>query len=173
MTIVQSDAHFWNCFIPNDGGDDVLLFDWDCWRVDVGTDDLAYMIAVHWYPDRRSLFERRLLDCFHTALVEHGVEGYDRKALDDDYRLSVLWQIATPVWQANANIPPVIWWNNLERIMLAVDDLDAGIFSDDPRRPALPKATTAADSQRLADYITSSPAIPSNLSASAVAVRER
>jgi hypothetical protein len=23
----------------------------------------------------------------------------------------------------NANIPPVIWWNNLERIMLAVDDL--------------------------------------------------
>jgi hypothetical protein len=35
----------------------------------------------------------------------------------------VLWQIATPVWQSNANIPPVIWWNNLERIMLAVDDL--------------------------------------------------
>jgi hypothetical protein len=22
------------------------------------------------------------------------------------------------------NIPAVIWWNNLERIMLAVDDLD-------------------------------------------------
>jgi len=34
-----------------------------------------------------------------------------------------LWQITTPVWQAANNIPPLIWWNNLERIHLAVDDL--------------------------------------------------
>jgi hypothetical protein len=45
MTIVQGDAHCWNCFLPKDGGDDVRFFDWDCWRVDVGTDDLAYMIT--------------------------------------------------------------------------------------------------------------------------------
>ena len=123
MTILQGDAHFWNCFLPRDGGEDVRLFDWDCWRPDVGADDLAYMIAMHWYPDRRRVMERSLLDCYHTALVEAGVRGYDRQALDNDYRLSVLWQIATPVWQANSQIPPVIWWNNLERIMLAVDDL--------------------------------------------------
>jgi hypothetical protein len=123
MTILQGDAHFWNCFLPRDGGADVRLFDWDCWRPDVGADDLAYMIAMHWYPDRRRLLERSLLDCYHAALVDAGVRGYDRQALDDDYRLSVLWQIATPVWQANSEIPPVIWWNNLERIMLAVDDL--------------------------------------------------
>jgi hypothetical protein len=35
----------------------------------------------------------------------------------------VLWQITTPVWQSDNNIPPVIWWNNLERIFMAVDDL--------------------------------------------------
>jgi hypothetical protein len=29
-----------------------------------------------------------------------------------------------PVWQAALNIPPVIWWGHLERIFLAVDDLD-------------------------------------------------
>jgi len=29
---------------------------------------------------------------------------YDRDALADDYRLSVLWQIATPVWQAAYDI---------------------------------------------------------------------
>jgi hypothetical protein len=52
------------------------------------------------------------------------VRDYDRGALDDDYRWSVLWQITTPMWQAVNNIPPVVWWNNLERIMLAVDDLD-------------------------------------------------
>jgi hypothetical protein len=39
--LVQSDAHFWNC------GSDVRLFDWDCSRVDVATDDLAYLIAMH------------------------------------------------------------------------------------------------------------------------------
>ena len=48
---------------------------------------------------------------------------YDRQSLEDDYRLSVLWQTVTPVWQAGNNIPPVVWWNNLERILLAVDDL--------------------------------------------------
>jgi len=35
----------------------------------------------------------------------------------------VLWQISKPVRQWTAQIPPVIWWNNLERIFLAVDDL--------------------------------------------------
>ena len=43
--------------------------------------------------------------------------------MDDDYRFSTLWQLMTPVWQAAADLPPVIWWNHLERIMMAVDDL--------------------------------------------------
>jgi hypothetical protein len=82
------------------------------------------MMAVHWYPDRRQRVERLLLDQYHEALLAAGVRGYDRSALDDDYRWRVLWQIMTPMWQAVNKIPPVIWWNNLERIMLAVDDLD-------------------------------------------------
>ena len=51
------------------------------------------------------------------------MRGYDRAALDDDYRLSALWQITTPVWQVAYGIPPHVWWHNLERSMLAVDDL--------------------------------------------------
>jgi hypothetical protein len=125
VTIVHGDGHFWNCFVPkNPERDDVRFFDWDCWRVDVGCDDLAYMLAMHWYPDRRRRFERLLLDRYHDTLVSHGVRNYDRNALQDDYRLSVLWQITTPVWQAAYDIPPRIWWNNFERIMMAVDDLD-------------------------------------------------
>jgi hypothetical protein len=81
------------------------------------------MMAMRWYPDLRRRMERPLLDRYHAALVAGGVRGYDRRALDDDYRLSVLWHITTPVWQATNDIPPVIWWNNLERILLAVDDL--------------------------------------------------
>ena len=123
VTIVHGDAHVWNCFLPRDGGSDIRLFDWDSWRLGVATDDLAYMMAVHWYPNRRRRMERPLLDVYHAALLAHGVGGYDRRALDDDYRLSALWHIMTPAWQAAANIPTGIWWNNFERIHLAVDDL--------------------------------------------------
>ena len=90
-TIVHGDAHIWNAFLPKPGErGDVRIFDWDSWRVDMATDDLAYMMALHWYPDLRRSFERPLLDHYHAELVARGVNGYDRRALDDDYRLSVL-----------------------------------------------------------------------------------
>ena len=53
LTIIQGDSHAWNCFLPRGGGDDVRFFDWDSWRIGAGSGDLAYMMAVHWYPDRR------------------------------------------------------------------------------------------------------------------------
>jgi Phosphotransferase enzyme family len=123
VTIVHGDAHVWNCFLPRDAGGDVRLFDWDSWSLGIAAEDLAYMMAVHWYPDRRRAMERPLLDLYHAELKTRGVREYDRRALDDDYRLSALWCITTPVWQSDANIPPVIWWNNFERIHLAVEDL--------------------------------------------------
>ena len=124
VTITHGDAHVWNCLLPREAGaGDARWFDWDSWHINVGTSDLAYMIAMHWYPDRRRRFERHLLDRYHGALLARGIEGYDRRALDDDYRLSVLFRIMTPVRQAALNIPPLIWWSNLERIFLAVDDL--------------------------------------------------
>ena len=123
MSVVHGDAHVWNYLLPRNGGDDARLFDWDAWRIGVASGDLAYMMATHWYPDRRRRMERPLLDHYHATLVAHGVRGYDRRALADDYRLSVLWQIMTPVWQSAIGLPPVIWWSHIERIMLAIDDL--------------------------------------------------
>jgi hypothetical protein len=123
VTIVHGDAHVWNCFLPRDGGEDVRLFDWDGWRVGIATNDLAYMMALHWYPDRRQRLEAAMLDHYHAGLLANQVIGYDRDALREDYRLSVLWQIMTPVFQAANNIPPWVWWNHLQRILLAVDDL--------------------------------------------------
>jgi Ser/Thr protein kinase RdoA (MazF antagonist) len=124
VTIAHGDAHVWNFLLPHDPGrDTVRIFDFDQWRINVPTGDLAYMMATQWYPDRRRLLERALLDRYHDTLVEHGVGGYGREALDLDYRSSVLWHISKPVWQWSVNIPPVIWWNNLERIFLAVEDL--------------------------------------------------
>ncbi|MGE0722789.1 MAG: aminoglycoside phosphotransferase [Alphaproteobacteria bacterium] len=124
LTILHGDSHVWNCFLPRDGSDDVRLFDWDAWRIGIGTDDLAYMMALHWYPPQRQAFERPMLDRYHAALAAAGVRGLDRDTVGRDYRMSVLWQIATPVTQHAIGIPPLIWWNNLERIHLAVEDLD-------------------------------------------------
>lgn len=123
LTLVHGDAHVWNCLLPNDGSDDVRLFDWDAWHIGPASDDLAYMMAMHWYPDRRAMLERSLLDRYHATLLAAGVTGYSRDDLDADYRLSVLTLLRRPVWQAVNGIPPVIWWNNLERLMMAVDDL--------------------------------------------------
>lgn len=124
LTIIHGDAHWWNCFLSHqvDGGD-VRIIDWEVWHLSTATMDLAYMMAMLWYPDRRRRIEGLLLDRYHTELLSHGVSGYDRQTLAEDYRLSVLWLITRPVVQALLNIPPRVWWNNLERIMLAVDDL--------------------------------------------------
>ena len=125
LTLLHGDAHVWNALYPRDGrSNDVRLIDWDGWRVDTATDDLAYMMAIHWFPERRRRLERECLRSYHAVLVESGVRDYDFDALWQDYRLSVLWQITTPVWQATHGIGPWIWWYNFERIMTAVDDLD-------------------------------------------------
>lgn len=125
VTLVRGDSHTWNCFLPRDGvADTVRLFDWDGWRPTIGAEDLAYMMAMHWYPDLRRRAESHLLDGYHQELIERGVTGYDRSSLQDDYRLSVLWATTRPIWMQSAGIPPVIWWNHLERIHLAAADLD-------------------------------------------------
>jgi hypothetical protein len=82
------------------------------------------MIAMHWFPDMRQRAEGLLLAAFHEELLAGGVAGYDRRALQDDYRLSVLWQTTRPIWMRSVGFEPRMWWNNLERIHLAVDDLD-------------------------------------------------
>jgi hypothetical protein len=42
-----------------------------------------------------------LLDLYHADHAD-GATGYDRRSFEADYSLSVLRQIATPVWQCNA-----------------------------------------------------------------------
>jgi len=124
VSITHGDAHTWNFLLPRVGiAGTVRIFDFDQWGINVPTSDLAYMIAMQWYPERRQSLERALLNHYHETLIAHGVTAYTRGALDQDYRRSVLWHITKPVWQWAINIPPVIWWNNLERIMMAVEDL--------------------------------------------------
>jgi Ecdysteroid kinase-like family len=123
MTVVHGDAHLWNFFLPRDGGSDIRIFDWQNWGIDFAATDLAYMMATHWYPERRRRMEQPLLDHYHTALQEQGVHDFSRAALGEDYRLAVLFQLMRLVRQFNAGLPPLIWWGHLERVVLTIDEL--------------------------------------------------
>jgi Ser/Thr protein kinase RdoA (MazF antagonist) len=53
LTLIHGDAHWWNCFLPRQsGGEDVRLIDWEAWHASSASMDLAYMMAMLWYPDR-------------------------------------------------------------------------------------------------------------------------
>jgi hypothetical protein len=124
-TIVNGDAHVWNVLYPRDGGvDSVRLIDWSNWRIGRGTNDIAYMMAVHWYPERRARLEAPLLDRYHAGLCAGGVKDYSREQLQLDYRWAVIGSLLTPVWQQTLGIPPAVWWSHLHRLLAAVDDLD-------------------------------------------------
>lgn len=128
QTITHGDAHVWNCFLPRSPDNSAKLFDWDAWGLSAATDDLSYTMAMHWYPELRDQIERPLLDAYHDELLAVGVRGYDRAALQEDYRRSVPWWLTRVFFQQSVGIPPVIWWNNLERIHLAIDDLGCRDF---------------------------------------------
>lgn len=78
---------------------------------------------ISWYPERRRRVEAPLLRRYHDALASNGVTGYSFQALWEDYRLSVIWRLAVPVWQSSVKLGPWIWWSHLERILMAFDDL--------------------------------------------------
>jgi len=60
--------------------------------------------------------------------VAHGVQGYSFDTLWQDNCASVLWQCPTPVWQAAHQLGSGIWWPNVERVMVAVEDLGCREF---------------------------------------------
>ena len=80
-TIVNGDAHVWNLLYPRDASaGSVRLIDWSNWRVGRGVGDIAYMMAVHWYPERRARLETSLLDRYHAGLCAGGVSTQPRAA---------------------------------------------------------------------------------------------
>jgi Ser/Thr protein kinase RdoA (MazF antagonist) len=122
QTIVHGDAHFWNFLIPEDDADPVALIDWQLWGVDLGTADLAYMIALHWFPERRLRFERHLVRGYTEALQQESVD-YPAEQAWQDYRFCVA-GLLNRVLIYSSVIPANIWWPHLERAFVAFEDLE-------------------------------------------------
>ena len=125
QTLVHNDAHVWNFLFPLDlAQDTVRIIDWQAWFAGLGTIDLAYMIGLHWYPERRARLEKDLLKLYHNYLLKAGVANYDWRDCWYEYRLAVATNVFIPVIQWRYKIDSKIWWGHLERGMLAFEDLD-------------------------------------------------
>ena len=124
QTVLHRDTHLWNFFYPREEQGDVKLFDWQLCEYGLATDDLVPMLALNWFPERRGRFEKVMLKQYHAALSGAGVDGYGREELETEYRWSVLKGIVTPMLQWHHEIPADIWFNNLEKILSAVEDLN-------------------------------------------------
>lgn len=124
LTLTQGDVHVGNFLYPRDPERDSLyIIDWKRVAVTIGARDLAYMMALSWFPRTRSQLERPLLHRYHARLRESGVTAYSWEDLWYDYRLSVLKQVLEAIWGWSVGQNGLIWWNHLERITLAIQDL--------------------------------------------------
>jgi len=131
-TVVHEDIHIGNVLYPRDPDTDtVRIIDWQTWLIDLAPKDLAHMMALFWFPEQRRALEIPLLQQYHARLCENGVTGYSWEQLWHDYRLSVIRKLFQPAWQWDTGHEPNIWWNHLERVMMAYEDLECRELVED------------------------------------------
>ncbi|HMF54985.1 MAG TPA: aminoglycoside phosphotransferase family protein [Pyrinomonadaceae bacterium] len=125
LTLTHGDAHSWNFLYPRESQNGrVYLFDWQTWHVHIGPRDLAYMITLFWYPERRARMEQTLLKRYHQGLLSNGVSNYTWDDCWKDYRWSAIRNLFIPVTQWSRGIAVWLWWSQLEKALLAFEDLN-------------------------------------------------
>jgi hypothetical protein len=122
LTLTHGDAHTWNFMYPRAEGR-TLLIDWQLWHPHIGPRDLAFMMALHWTPERRARLEEKLLRRYHEALLARGVGSYGWEQCVTDYRWAALRNLFIPAWQWAGGVPEQVWRPNLERAVAAFEDL--------------------------------------------------
>jgi len=123
LTIVHGDAHSWNFLFPRSGSGPAYLIDWQVWHIDVGARDLSFLMALHWYPDRRRELETSLIRRYHEALLAHGIVNYSLNELWLDYRRCVVRNLTIPIIFWSRGMKPEGWWHRLECAVAAYVDL--------------------------------------------------
>jgi len=124
ITLVHRDPHPLNFLYPREGGKTKII-DWQSWRVDTGTDDLAYMMACHWESERRTEMEQDLLKRYYQSLTERGVKNYTWGDCWYDYRASIIRCLffLMIAWSPSQS---AIWQQRVERGLRAFQDYHCG-----------------------------------------------
>jgi len=129
LTLVHGDAHHWNTLLPT-SGEQLVIIDWQTWHVDVATHDLAYLMGVLWYPEHRARQEQCLLALYQRAIHSFGLD-YSERDLLQDYRLSILRHLFTPVILSEFT-PAAVWWPQLDRVFSAFENWQCAELLDEP-----------------------------------------
>lgn len=126
LTLAHGDAHHWNFLQPADSTKmETIIFDWQNWQnwhIDTPAHDLAFLMGVCWFPEHRKRMEKKTLKSYLSEFNSRGI-NYQWDELWDDYRLSILRHLFTPVI-FSAWLLPAVWWPHIERVFAAYDDLD-------------------------------------------------
>ena len=123
LTIIHGDAHTWNFLFPRSGEGAAFLIDWQLWHIDVGARDLAFLMALHWYPSRRRELERPLLRYYHECLLAQYRTDYTFDELWLDYRRCAVRNLTIPIIFWSRGMKPEGWWHRLECALAAYRDL--------------------------------------------------
>jgi aminoglycoside/choline kinase family phosphotransferase len=89
-TLVHGDYHPGQLFYESERGGRFAVFDWQTVGAGSGGDDLARIIVTGLTSEQREASDGRLIELYHSLLVEHGVTGYDIERCRDDFRLGLL-----------------------------------------------------------------------------------
>ena len=128
LSLVHGDAHFKNFLYPHNGYEDqCIIFDWQSWYVGLGATDLSYNLALFCDPEHRKRIEQYLLKIYFDELQKRQI-AYLWEELQNDYRISFMFNLLLPIWWYSINDQYVWWWPHLERGFTAFEDLDCMEF---------------------------------------------
>jgi hypothetical protein len=124
LTIIHGDAHLGNFMFPNESDKNhTILLDWQSWKVGVGIDDLAHLMALNWYPNQRKAMEKKLLVHYHDQLLKRGIVNYSWDDCWLGYRLATIWMLFLPILWFSSGIPLDHCWPNMEKSFSAFQNL--------------------------------------------------
>lgn len=123
LTVVNGDAQPGNFFYPRFSGGRVRIGGWHAWHIGVGTDDLAFMMAALWYPERRIQLERLLLERYYRGLLEQQVRHYSWEDCWVDYLASIVALLFSLIASWEPGSAPALWYDRMERATLAFLEL--------------------------------------------------
>ena len=127
LTVTHGDTHWWNFLYPNDpDAEQTRIFDWQLWHIDLGPRDLAFLIALGGFAERRPELDMHFARLYHETLIENGVGNYAWPEFWDDYRWSAIRNLNIPVIFRSQGKHSTTWNDALERAFQAFDMMECG-----------------------------------------------
>jgi hypothetical protein len=103
-TLTHGDYHLGQIFLESERGGRFAVFDWQSVSAASGGNDLARIIVTGLDTAQGEASDRRLIELYHSLLLEHGVKEYPFQDCYDDFRRGLVASLVIGlVAQANAD----------------------------------------------------------------------